>query len=383
LHLVAEHAFLTARRRREALNRYGAGSGGTRNIAGTCNIHVDLERELASLHSKEAALLFTSCFVANDAALSTMASAMPGCVIFSDESNHASMIQGIRHSRVEKRIFRHNDIDDLHRQLREFPRATPKIIAFESVYSMSGSVAPIAEFCDLARSFGALTYLDEVHAVGMYGDHGAGVAERDGVMADVDIITGTLAKAYGIVGGYLAGSSHLVDMIRSYAPGFIFTTSLPPVIAAGALASVRHLRSSGEERSLQQKHARMLRERLIAANLPVMINATHIVPVMVGDPALCRDVCDVLFREHNVYVQSINFPTVPRSTERLRITPGPLHTPEKMDALVDSLVSVWKKLGLPFTTAEDLVRAKGVHAHSHSSSSSATVAAAAAVARGA
>lgn len=331
----------------DALADVGAGSGGTRNISGTTRYHVDLEAELADLHQKEAALLFTSGYVANDATLATMARILPGCIIFSDELNHASMIEGIRRSGCEKRLFRHNDIAHLRQLLEAAPENAPKLIAFESVYSMDGDVAPIQEICDLAEEFSALAYLDEVHAVGLYGARGAGVAERDGVMARVDVIEGTLGKAFGLMGGYIAGSANFVDAIRSFAPGFIFTTSLAPVIAAGALESVRILKSE-EGRALREAHqarAALLKQAFKAANLPVMESSTtHIVPLFVGDAVRCKAISDRLLEQHAIYVQPINFPTVPRGQERLRFTPSPLHNPELCESLVDAVLSVWDEV---------------------------------------
>jgi 5-aminolevulinate synthase len=326
----------------EAVDAVGAGSGGTRNISGTTHYHVELEAELADLHGKEGALLFTSAYVANDATLSTLAQLLPGLVIFSDEKNHASMIAGIRHGRGEKRIFRHNDIEDLEAKLKEFDRETPKLIAFESVYSMDGHIAPIAAICDLAEKYGALTYLDEVHAVGLYGPRGGGIAERDGVMNRVDIINGTLAKGFGVMGGYIAASRDCCDAIRSYAAGFIFTTSLAPALAAGALASIRHLKVSELERARLHKRAREVKQRLEAAGLPVVPGPSHIVPVTVGDPVHCKAVTDTLLDRYGIYVQPINYPTVPRGTERIRLTPSPVHSDAQVEYLVNALTELWQ-----------------------------------------
>ncbi len=335
----------------EALHDVGAGSGGTRNIGGNTHYHVDLEEELADLHGKEAALLFTSGYVSNEATLATLAKLLPGCVIFSDELNHASMIAGIRNSGCEKRVFRHNDVAHLRELLEAEDPETPKLIAFESVYSMDGDVAPIAAFCDLADEFNAITYCDEVHAVGMYGARGGGITERDEVAGRVTIIEGTLGKAFGVMGGYIAADQMIIDCIRSYAPGFIFTTSLSPVLVAGVLASVRHLKQSSEEREGQQAAAATLKRLMAEAGLPVMPSVTHIVPLMVGDPVKAKKISDILLAEYGVYVQPINYPTVPRGTERLRFTPGPAHNEEMMVELVAALVEIWSRMEMELRKA--------------------------------
>jgi 5-aminolevulinate synthase len=330
----------------QALQEVGAGSGGTRNISGNTHYHTELEAELASLHGKEGALLFTSGYVSNEAALSTLGKLLPGCVIFSDELNHASMIAGIKHSGCEKRVFRHNDLDHLEELLAAEDPEAPKLIAFESVYSMDADIAPIESICDLADKYNALTYLDEVHAVGMYGDQGGGISDRDAVAHRLTIIEGTLGKAFGVMGGYIATDTTIIDCIRSYAPGFIFTTSLSPVLVAGALASVRHLKASGDERRTQQESAAMLKAKFAAAGLPAMPSVTHIVPLLVGCPVKTKQISDILLAEYGLYVQPINYPTVPRGTERLRFTPGPSHTPDMMDELVEALVEIWSRLEL-------------------------------------
>ena len=330
----------------EALHDVGAGSGGTRNIGGNTHLHVELERELADLHGKDSALLFTSGYVSNDATLSTLAKLLPGCVIFSDELNHASMIAGIKNSGCEKRVFKHNDLEHLELLLSEADADTPKLIAFESVYSMDGDVAPIAAMCDLADKYGALTYLDEVHAVGMYGAQGGGISDRDGVADRLTIIEGTLGKAFGVMGGYISADRTIIDCIRSYAPGFIFTTSLSPVLVAGALASVRHLKANSTERDMQQAAAAALKAKFTEARLPLMRSVTHIVPLLVGCPVKAKRISDILLAEYGLYVQPINYPTVPRGTERLRFTPGPCHTAAMMDELTGALVEIWDRLEL-------------------------------------
>jgi len=328
----------------EALHNVGAGSGGTRNIGGNTHYHVELEAELADLHGKEGALLFTSGYVSNDTTLTTLGKLLPGCVIFSDELNHASMIAGIRNSGCEKRVWRHNDVEHLEELLAAEDPALPKLIAFESVYSMDGDVAPIHAICDLAEKYNALTYIDEVHAVGMYGARGGGISERDAAAHRIDIIEGTLGKAFGVMGGYIAADRKIIDCVRSYAPGFIFTTSLSPVLVAGVLASVKHLKSSSVEREGQQAAAAFLKDAMRQAGLPVMDSTTHIVPLMVGDPVAAKRISDILLAEYGVYVQPINFPTVPRGTERLRFTPGPAHTREMMTELVQALVEIWERM---------------------------------------
>jgi 5-aminolevulinate synthase len=335
----------------EALHDVGAGSGGTRNIGGNTHYHVELEHELADLHGKDSALLFTSGYVSNDATLSTLAKILPGCIIYSDELNHASMIAGIRNAGCEKRVWRHNDLAHLEELLAADDPETPKLIAFESVYSMDGDVAPIGAICDLADKYNALTYCDEVHAVGMYGARGGGISERDAVADRVTIIEGTLGKAFGVMGGYIAADQRIVDVIRSYAPGFIFTTSLSPVLVAGVLAAVKHLKESSEERAAQQANAAALKAMFADAGLPVMLSETHIVPLMVGDPVKAKKISDILLAEYGAYVQPINYPTVPRGTERLRFTPGPQHDEAMMRELTDALVEVWDRMELRLAEA--------------------------------
>jgi 5-aminolevulinate synthase len=338
---------------RQAIDAQGSGAGGTRNISGTNTLHAALERELAALHEKEAALVFTSGYVANETTLQTLGALLPGCELYSDALNHASMIAGIRHSGAVRRIFRHNDVAHLEELLAGADPSTPKIVAFESVYSMDGDISPIGEICDVAHRHGALTYLDEVHAVGMYGARGAGVAERDGALDKVDIVQGTLAKAFGVVGGYIASTAPTIDFVRSCGSGFIFTTSLPPAIAAAALASVRHVSAHPELRVRHQERAAALKRRLAVAGLPVMDSATHIVPVFVGDAALCKQASDLLLERHAIYIQPINYPTVSRGTERLRLTPTPLHGDDDMTRLVAALQDVWQTLGLGLRAAAE------------------------------
>lgn len=330
----------------EAIDATGAGSGGTRNISGTTVYHKQLEAELADLHQKEAALLFTSAYIANDATLSTLPKLFPGLIIYSDALNHASMIEGVRRNSGSKRIFRHNDVAHLRELLEADDPAAPKLIAFESVYSMDGDFGPIAEICDLAEEFNALTYIDEVHAVGMYGARGGGVTERDGLIDRIDIVNGTLAKAYGVMGGYIAASAKMCDAIRSYAPGFIFTTSLAPAVAAGAAASVAYLKTAPELREQHQMQARILKMRLKGLGLPIIDHGSHIVPVIVGNPVHTKKLSDMLLSEHGIYVQPINFPTVPRGTERLRFTPSPVHGPREIDALVKAMDALWSHCAL-------------------------------------
>lgn len=330
----------------QALDGSGAGAGGTRNIGGTNHYHVLLERELADLHGKEAALIFNSGYVSNWASLSTLAARIPGCIVLTDGLNHASMIEGIRHSRAEKHIFAHNDPADLRRKLAALDPNRPKLIAFESVYSMDGDIAPVREFCDIADEFGALTYIDEVHAVGLYGTRGGGISEREGLTDRLTLIQGTLAKSYGVIGGYITGSAALCDFIRSFASGFIFSSSLPPAVAAGAIAAIRHLKESSAERERQQDRVAALRAKLDAAGIPHLANPSHIVPVMVGDAQACKAISDELLARFDIYVQPINYPTVPRGTERLRITPSPFHSDADIDALVAALGAIWARDGL-------------------------------------
>tara|TARA_A100001011_G_scaffold329624_1_gene354993 strand:+ start:7848 stop:9068 length:1221 start_codon:yes stop_codon:yes gene_type:complete len=331
---------------KKALDTCGAGSGGTRNISGTTHYHVMLEKELADLHDKEAALLFTSGYISNEATLSTLASTLPGCYVFSDELNHSSMIQGIRASGAKKIIFRHNDVDDLKNKIKELDRNIPKIIAFESVYSMDGDIAPIENIVAIGKNYNALTYLDEVHAVGMYGNRGGGISQELGINDQIDIIEGTLAKAYGVMGGYITGNNHLVDTVRSFASGFIFTTSIPPAIAAGAIESVKYLKISNIERMKQKEAVKELKQKLMDTDIPIISNNSHIIPIIVGDPDLCKKASDILLQKYNIYVQPINYPTVPRGTERLRVTPTPLHNTKMINYFIDSIKKVWSTLNL-------------------------------------
>ena len=330
----------------ECLDECGAGAGGTRNISGTNHYHVELERELADLHGKESALLFTSGYVSNWAGIGTLAARIPNCVVFSDELNHASMIEGIRYSKAERRIWKHNDVEDLDRQLSEFPADRPKLVAFESVYSMDGDIAPIAEILDVCEKHGALTYIDEVHAVGLYGPRGGGIAEREGLMDRIDVIEGTLGKAYGVMGGYIAASRNLVDFVRSFASGFIFSTALPPAVAAGAAASIRHLKTSDRERELQRERVAQVRRQLDIMGIPHLANPSHIIPVMVGDAKKCKMISDWLMDNHGIYVQPINYPTVPVGTERLRLTPSPVHTDGDINRLINALSEIWSQCEL-------------------------------------
>lgn len=330
----------------EALNECGAGAGGTRNIAGTNYYHVELEKELAMLHNKQAALLLTSGYIANWSVLSTLGKYLNGATIFSDSHNHASMIEGIRHSKAKKYIWKHNDVRDLEQALKNAETDMPKIVAFESVYSMDGDIAPVSDILDVCEKYNAISYIDEVHAVGLYGKHGAGICEQENVMERIDIVQGTLGKAFGVMGGYIAGNTELVDFIRSYASGFIFSTALPPVLAAGALECVRHLKQSEMERTKQRKNVRIVREKLNAIGLPCLENESHIIPVMVKDAKKCKLLADLLLNEYAIYVQPINYPTVPKGTERLRLTPSPLHSQEDIEHLVSSLSQLWSQCAL-------------------------------------
>ena len=347
---MGQHPDVVAAMQRAA-GGMGTGAGGTRNISGTSNPLVQLETELADLHGKEAGLVFTSGFVSNEAAISTIARLLPNCLIISDELNHASMIEGVRRSGAEKKIFRHNDVTHLESILQTAGRERAKLIVFESVYSMDGDIAPIAQIADLADKYNAMTYIDEVHAVGMYGPHGGGITEREGLAHRIDVIEGTLAKAFGTLGGYITGTQSVIDAVRSYAPGFIFTTALPPAVAAAATAAIRHLKVSQVEREAQQRQARRTKDVLSAAGLPVMDTPTHIVPVLVGDPELCKMASDRLLGVHGIYIQPINYPTVPRGTERLRITPSPFHTDALIAELQTALVETWDALGIPYAAA--------------------------------
>ncbi len=331
----------------DAIMEVGAGAGGTRNISGTTKYHVMLEKEIASLHQKEAALLFTSGYVANEAALSTLLSQLPDCVVFSDAYNHASMIQGIRHSKAEKVIFKHNDVADLEEKLKAYPIEQAKVIAFESVYSMNGAIAPVRDIVALAKKYNALTYLDEVHGVGMYGTHGGGIAEKENLLREIDVIQGTLGKAVGLVGGYIAADKNLIDFIRSYASGFIFTTCLPPAIAAGAQVSLKYIKSTPQLRNIHQANAKELKEKLAQNGIPHWDAPSHIVPVIVGHAQKCKDITDLLLKERNIYIQPINYPTVPRGTERMRLTPTAAHTSAMIDDLVEALTWAWQKMDLP------------------------------------